>query len=521
MRIHGPVGAIILLVGGLASSGCRESAVLPRIPESSGVTDEAPVARITLTAESRATIETFCGNCHAMPRPASSPKGEWLGEIEQGFSLYEFSARTDLELPSQASVVEYFESQAPEKFVIAEVTEGLPPCSLVLEPQAVRLAGSRPPGVTNVRWLDLGGGGGRSLVYCDIGTGAVKSHGPGETRKLATLLQPVHAETCDLDADGLIDLVVADIGEFNANDSDLGRVMWLRRTSEADERYESIVLAEGLSRVADVRPGDFDGDGDTDVLVAEFGWRMTGKVFLLINEGKANDDGPLQFGMKVIDGRNGPVHIPPLDLEGDGDLDFIALISQEHEIVEAFINDGHGNFTPQVVWRAPDPAYGSSGIQLVDMDADGDTDVLYTNGDSFDRGYKPHHGIQWLENPGLVDGIQSFPFIHHAVANMPGVLNAKAADMDGDGDVDIVACSLLAGDITREFAAAGVTSLMMLTQTEPGTFMASKLESGLYNHISLELDDFDNDGRTDIAVGNFLRDGSASEPDLTIWWNRP
>ena len=52
-------------------------------------------------------------------------------------------------------------------------------------------------------------------------------------------------------ATGCIDLVVADIGEFNAEDSDLGRVVWLRRKPDS-EKFEKIVLQEELSRVADV-----------------------------------------------------------------------------------------------------------------------------------------------------------------------------------------------------------------------------------------------------------------------------
>ncbi len=148
--------------------------------------------------------------------------------------------------------------------------------------------------------------------------------------------------------------------------------------------------------------------------------------------------------MREIDERHGAVHVPPVDLNGDGHLDFVALISQDHEVVEAFLNDGSGNFNHEVIWAAPDPAYGSSGIQLVDLDKDGDLDVLYTNGDSFDRGPKPHHSVQWLENQG------SFPYKHHHLCEMPGVLNAKAGDFDGDGDLDIVAASLLSAERQSE-----------------------------------------------------------------------
>ena len=62
---------------------------------------------------------------------------------------------------------------------------------------------------------------------------------------------------------------------------------------------------------------------------------------------------------------------------------------------------------------------------------------------------KPYHGIQWLENTG------GYPFVEHTLAQMPGVHRAQAADIDGDGDLDIVACALLAGgsDVDEKIAA--------------------------------------------------------------------
>ena len=102
-----------------------------------------------------------------------------------------------------------------------------------------------------------------------------------------------------------------------------------------------------------------------------------------------------QFSERTIDQRHGAVNLPTYDLDGDGDL---ILFSQEHEVVEAFINGGKASFHRELIWAAPDPAYGSSGLELVDLDGDGDQDVLMTNGDSFDRGAKPYHGVQWLKN---------------------------------------------------------------------------------------------------------------------------
>jgi hypothetical protein len=323
----------------------------------------------------------------------------------------------------------------------------------------------------------------------------------------------VHTEPCDLNEDGLIDLIVADIGEFNAEDSEFGRVVWLRR-DPTQESFQKVVLVEGLSRIADVRPGDFDADGDTDLLVGVFGWRETGEILLLVNEG-LNADGIPTFAQVTLDKRHGAVNLPTVDLNGDGHLDFFVLLSQEHEVVEAFINDGEAGFDRQVIWSAPDPAYGSSGIELSDIDGDGDIDVLMTNGDSFDRGAKPYHCVQWLENTG------SYPYRHHVICEMPGVLDAVAGDFDGDGDQDIVAVSLLAGQDYQQIAQRDTSSIVYLEQTSPNEFARYQVEARKPSHLSLVAGDFDGNGGLDFSVGTFLRSGGLEEADLVIYSSPP
>ncbi len=125
-----------------------------------------------------------------------------------------------------------------------------------------------------------------------------------------------------------------------------------------------------------------------------------------------------------------------------------------------------------MIYAAPHPNWGSSGIQLVDLDKDGDLDVLLTHGDTFDDGIvKPYHGIQWLENTG------GYPFVEHTLAQMPGVHRAQAADLDGDGDLDIVASALLAGgsDVDEKTLPA----LVWLEQTKPGRLRAAHDRDGL------------------------------------------
>src|SRR5207247_7793924 len=133
-----------------------------------------------------------------------------------------------------------------------------------------------------------------------------------------------------------------------------------------------------VSRVADVETGDFERDGDIDFVVAAYGAIKQGEVGWLENK----SDNTYQYHPIVK--KTGAINVLPTDLNGDGHLDFVALFAQEHEEISAFINDGKGGFQEQLLFKAATPAFGSSGIQLVDLDHDGDVDILYTNGDNLD-----------------------------------------------------------------------------------------------------------------------------------------
>ncbi len=200
------------------------------------------------------------------------------------------------------------------------------------------------------------------------------------------------------------------------------------------------------------------------------------------------------FESTRIDGRTGTITVPPVDLNGDGRPDFIALISQQHEQVIAFLNLPEG-FKTETIYAAPHPNWGSSGMDVVDLDGDGDLDVLMAHGDSLDDGIlKPYHGIEWLENRG------AYPFVAHTLATLPGVHPVKAVDLDGDGDLDVVAASFEPLADPRETAA--FPSVVWLEQTTRGRFVRHTLETGRPYHATLDAADFDRDGDVDLAVGN-------------------
>jgi hypothetical protein len=70
-----------------------------------------------------------------------------------------------------------------------------------------------------------------------------------------------------------------------------------------------------------------------------------------------------------------------------------------------------------------------------------------------DKILKPYHGIRWLENTG------SFPWVEHPLAPMAGVARAQAVDLDADGDLDIVACALVPSEEVDTRSLASVVWL--------------------------------------------------------------
>jgi len=288
--------------------------------------------------------------------------------------------------------------------------------------------------------------------------------------------------------------------------------VWLR--GKADGSFTPYTLLDGVGRVADVQAADFNGDGKMDLIVGVFGWRFTGEIIYL--ENRTADWSKPQFTPHVLDDRHGTIHVPVCDLNKDGKPDFVALISQEHETIVAFINEGNGRFRKETIYTASHPAYGSSGIQLIDMDGDGDLDVLYINGDILDEPFvlKPYHGVQWLKNKG------KFPFEHHPIGPMYGAMAGLAADFTGKGKKDVVVVSYMPREWFPQREEVGAASIVYFEQTTPGQFIRRPLEMLSCDHATCAAGAWDGDGKVHLVTGNlFLGEKHSSSNAVTLWKN--
>jgi hypothetical protein len=492
-----------------------------------GTSDTPPSARPPAhPADIAERVHAFCGTaCHAYPPPDSFPRDHWRMEVERGYRFFEQSG-LPLAPPPFESVVHYYEQKAPREFPPISWPAPSRPTGIEWRPQSF----PGPPGIDGfaishvnlVRLPELGkppkADGPLDILACDMKNGLVMLLRPYEERPawkiLARLSHPAHAEVVDLDGDGIPDILVADLGSFVPTDRRCGKVVWLR--GNKDGSFAPITLLDNVGRVADVQAADFRGIGKLDLVVAVFGWQSAGELLFLENQSAGGK--PPTFASRVIDGRHGTIHVPVIDLNKDGKPDFIALISQEHETVVAFVNEGGGKFRPQTLYSAPHPGYGSSGIQLVDLDGDGEVDVLYTNGDSLDKPflYKPYHGVQWLKNKG------NLRFEHHALTPMYGVHRAVAADLRGTGRKDIVAVSFLPAENFPDRKTRKPDGIVLLEQRPPAgeapaRFDRYSLSATDCDHVTCVAGDVFGTGRNDLVVGNFS--AHLMMNPVTIWKN--
>jgi hypothetical protein len=461
-----------------------------------------------------ARVERFCGDCHALPRAESFEAKDWYAKVQKGFEIYAQSGRQDLVTPSMSDVVDYYRKRAPTQLEFQDLGP-------VDESWKARFSQSKMdwressgyvlPAISSIQWIDLIGE--PRLVVCDMRDGTVNLIHPkksGSTRSvLARLGNPARVTLTEIG--GKNGLLVADLGSFAPFDHAFGKVYSLARKSEGLD-FQSEVLVENCGRIADVAVRGAGINGPKSIVFAEFGHRDQGGILSSL---AAPSSRIQRSDCKVLDLRPGCLRIIPFDWDKDGALDYAALFSQQYETVELFLNRGV-NFERRVLWKAPDMSFGGADLELCDLNQDGAMDLLLTNGDSFDNNYaNASHGVQWLENRG------SLRFDYHRIVSLPGACRSRVGDVDSDGDLDVITVAHLPSTVEPlSLRNSNPVSVLLLEQTAPSVFTPRVLSRNSPKHPSVELADFDGNGKLDIAIGSLVFQSSDSDsiPRLTIWW---
>jgi hypothetical protein len=378
-----------------------------------------------------------------------------------------------------------------------------------LDPVPVGQKFTEAPLISNIEAVDLDGDGLMDIIVCDCKSNSInwiRQFPAGvytETVLADGLNAPAHVQVIDFDKDGHKDILVAVLGLLFPSNDKIGSVVILQ--NDGTNHFIKHVVVDKIARVSDVRAGDLDGDGDLDLAVAQFGYD-DGETRWIENLGN------WKFKSHILQNLSGPINVILDDIDKDGDLDLISLVSQEWEEIYCFINDGKGNFTPKLLYGSSNEDFGSSSIYICDLNKDGKDDILYTNGDAFDyippQG-RPWHGVQWLENKGNMN------FEFHRICNFIGAYNARPVDIDNDGDLDIFCVSAF-----NLWDKPESQSFIWLENDGKMNFTLHNIANTPTHILTLEQGDFNNDGLMDFVTG----DMHAYPPydrmgRITLWMN--
>jgi len=277
-------------------------------------------------------------------------------------------------------------------------------------------------------------------------------------------------------------IVPANWGDFD-NDGDLDLLLLTRL--HRNESGTFTLLSNGLPQLSYPATawGDFDNDGWLDILCAGFagGSGTTSRVaqiYRSLGNGIFTNSGISMQGVENPSVAWG-------DYDNDGDLDVLRTGFNTGGVrdTRVYRNNGNGTFSSLAAFMLPGVTYGSGAWG--DCDNDGDLDILLTGETSSNR----------IAKVFINEGGDVFS---DSLVELPGVSFGDAiwADYDNDGDLDI----LLTGHtgtnlITKIYRQVGFL-----------VFVDSQISLPALTDSTAAWGDFDNDGDLDLALQGYAED---------------
>jgi hypothetical protein len=333
------------------------------------------------------------------------------------------------------------------------------------------------------------------------------------------------------DADGASSVFAADIdGDTDvdvvaSSSTDATIVAFLSNLADGGgsaPSFTEFTISTSAFGASSVFAADVDGDGIDDVLSAarfddEIAWyRPFGPTCDDLQTACETDDDCIDEegeeegddfcllraeAFVVTSSADGASSVFALDLDGDGDVDVLSASTNDGEIAwyEAqIVQDGNDTTVEFVKRIIASDAAGAASLHAADLDGDGDPDVL--------AAARQDGTIAWYEQDSSVSPPQFTKHVLTSDAAGANTVLAVRLDDTGDTDFDVVAASAVTGQV----ASLDRIRWFENDDASPGTFHEHVVVTGALAPNVLLLADVDGGGDPDVLV--------ASASDGKIAW---
>lgn len=241
---------------------------------------------------------------------------------------------------------------------------------------------------------------------------------------------PEDVAIADVNGDGWHDVIVS---------AELAHLIYFQNpgVEARTKRWERLILPQTLGRGSFIRVflADLNGDGRPEAVTANKGEQnpdpRTSKP-TPISVFHVNGD-PLNgtsWQEQELARYLVPQNSHPVDIDSDGDTDIVGGVRVGPRIV-LFRNNGAAVFEELPI-NASDGAFGGFNFAFADMNKDGRTDIVTATSGSVTF----TDGIGWLEQPAKL----TQPWTFHRIGDFgpDWMIGIELGDIDGDGDLDVL-----------------------------------------------------------------------------------